>query len=107
MVFLKIKREVLMVKPVHVKTGSLENFFDDKNRKTVEKAVKTIEKSMHDAILTAMDNLVSPRVEMALSSLAHGTTSTDRNPDRKDFMGNTEDTPLGSASNQLDLNVDQ
>ena len=66
---------------------------------------------MHDAILTAMDNVVIPRVEMAVRSITgssgHGTNSVVQNPDKKDFIGNTENIPLKSASSQLDLKIDQ
>ena len=33
--------------------------------------------------------------------------SAVQNPDRRNFLGNTEDTPLMSASSRLDLNIDQ
>ena len=66
---------------------------------------------MHDAILTAMDNVVFSRVEMAARSITgssgKGPSRVVQNPDRRVFKGNTEKTPLGSASSQLDLNVDQ
>ena len=64
-----------------------------------------------DAILTAMDNVVIPQVEMAVRSI---TVSSGRGPsnvvqsiDRMDFTGNTENTALMSATSWIDLNVDQ
>ena len=33
--------------------------------------------------------------------------SVIQNPDRRDFTGNTENTPFMSASSRLDLNIDQ
>ena len=42
---------------------------DDKIRKAVDKAVITVENCIHDAILTAMHNVVIPRVEMAERSI--------------------------------------
>ena len=44
----------------------LENNFDDKIRKTVGNAVMTVENRMHDA----MDNVVIPRVDMAVIWIA-------------------------------------
>ena len=66
---------------------------------------------MHDANLTAMENVVIPRVEKAVRS----TTGSSRrrscrmvhNPDHMDFTGNTENNPLMSASSRLDLNLEQ
>ena len=57
---------------------------------------------MHDASLTAMDNVVTPRDEMAVRlvtrSSGQGPSSVFQNPDRMDFTGNTENTPLMSTS---------
>ena len=66
---------------------------------------------MHDAILTAMNNLVIPRVVMAVRSITgsseNGPNSLVQNPARRVFMGNTESTPLRSTSGRLDLNIEQ
>ena len=66
---------------------------------------------MRDAILTAMDKVVSPRVEMAVKSVTgssrHEHKSEVQNRDRKDFFGNAGNTPLMSASSRLDLNTNQ
>ena len=40
-------------------------------------------------------------------SSGKGPNSIVHNPDRRDFTGNTEITPLRSASSQLDLNIEQ
>ena len=40
-------------------------------------------------------------------SSGHGPNSAVQNPARRDFIENTEKTPLKSASNRLDLNTDQ
>ena len=80
-------------------------------RKAVDNAVMTVENRMHDAILTAMDKMVIPRVEMAVRSITgssgHGLNGIVQNPDWGEFTGNTENTPLMSASSRLDLNIDQ
>ena len=66
---------------------------------------------MHDAILTAMDNVVTPPVELAVRSITassgHGTNSALQNQDRRDSIGNTENIPLKSAFSLLELNIDQ
>ena len=66
---------------------------DDKNRSAVDNAVMGVEYCMHDAILTAMENRVIPRVEMAVrsttSSSGNGPSNTVHNPDRKDSTGET------------------
>ena len=41
-----------------------DNNIHAKNRKAVDNAVRTVENGRHDAIVTAMDNVVSPRVEI-------------------------------------------
>ena len=66
---------------------------------------------MYDAVLTAMNNVVISRVEMTVRSIT-GSSGIDlssrvQNPDQRDFKGNTETTPLRSASSRLDLNIEQ
>ena len=61
-----------------------------------------LENRMQDAIFTAMDNVIIPRVEMAVRSImespGRGLSSVVQNPDQKDVKGNLEITPLKSAS---------
>ena len=87
------------------------NNIDDKTRNAVNNAVFTVENCMHDAVLSAMDNVVIPRVQIAVKSITgssgKGPSSIVQNPNRRDFTGNTENTPLISASSRLDLSVDQ
>ena len=88
-----------------------ENNIDSKVRQVVDNAVMIVENCMHDAILTAMDNVVMPRVEMAVRSIigssGQGSSRVVQNPDRRDSTGNTENTPRMSASSRSDVNVDQ
>ena len=83
---------------------------DEKIRKAVDDDVMTDKNCMRDVILTAIDKVVIPRVEMAVRSITgssrHGPNSVVQNSDRKDFTGNTENTPLMSTSSRLDLNID-
>ena len=89
----------------------IEKNIDDKISKAVDRAVMTVENCMHDAILTAMDNVVIPRVKMAVRSITEssgrGRSSVVQNPDQSDITGNTGNTSLMSASSRMDLNVDQ
>ena len=85
---------------------------DDKIGKAVDNVVMTVENRMHDAIFTAMDKVIIPRVEMAVRSITgssgRGHNSVVKNPNRGDFTRNTENTPLISASSRrLDINVNQ
>ena len=43
--------------------------FDDKFKKVVDNSVKNVESRMHEAMLTAMDDVVNPQVEMAVKSI--------------------------------------
>ena len=84
----------------------IENTIYDKIREAIESAVLTIENRIHDFILTAMDNVVIPRVEMAVRSITElsgrGSSSVVQNPGQRNFTGNTVNTPLMSASSRVD-----
>ena len=85
----------------------IENRNDDQFTRVVGSAVMNVENRMHDAILTAIDNVVIPRVELAVKSITgsagHGTSSEVQNLDLRDFLGNIRNTPVMSASSRLDL----
>ena len=85
----------------------IENNIKDQITRAVSSAVMTVENCMHDAILTAIDNGVFQRVEMAVrlstGSTGHGTNSEIHNFDRRDFQGNIRNSTLKSASSRLDL----
>ena len=73
--------------------------------------VDKIRRAVDDAILTAMDKMIIPRIETAVRSITgstgHGTISDIQNPDRRVFLGNAGNIPLMSASSRLDLNTNQ
>ena len=77
-------------------TGSIT---DDRNRNGVDGAFVV---ENFDAILTAMNSVVIPRVDMAARSVTcssrNGPYSLVQNLDGRDFMANIEKTPLKSAS---------
>ena len=64
-----------------------EKKIDYQISRAVSSAVMTVKTCMHDAISTAIDNVVIPRVEMAVKlikcSKGHRTNSEDQNPDRR------------------------
>ena len=69
------------------------------------------ENRVHDGILTAINNVVIPRVEVVVRSITgssgRGPNSVAQNPDHEDFSENIENTPLKTASSRADLNNDQ
>ena len=71
----------------------------------------TVENCMQDAILTAMDRVVMPRIEISVRTITdssgHGTSRVVKNPNRGDFTGNAENTPLLWVPSRLNLNIDQ
>ena len=58
-----------------------------------------------------MKNGVIPRVELAVKSITssseNASNSTIQKPYRRDFTGNTKNTPLKLASSRLDLKIEQ
>ena len=66
---------------------------------------------VHDVILTAMDNLVIPRVVLAVRSITgssgHGPKSVVQYPDQENSSGNMENTPLMTASSRIDTNINK
>ena len=84
-----------------------KNGIGDQFTRAVSSAVMTVKNRMHDAILTAMDKMITPRIEMTVKSITgstgHETNSEVQNPDRRDFLGNLTSTLLMSASSRLNL----
>ena len=60
-----------------------ENKIDDKNRRFVDHAVLTVENCMHKTILTVMEKVVLPRIEMAVKSI---TVSLEHRPKSEVFF---------------------
>ena len=69
---------------------TLEKIISDKVSCEVENAA-TLEARVHDAILSAIDNLVDPKMKLAMRSTDVSATSIPSNvvwdPDRTDFQG--------------------
>ena len=100
-------------KTVQVKIKSLKRRSTTKSEKRliILLSVMTVENRVHATILTAVCNVVIPRVEMAVGSITELSgrrpSSVAQNRDQGDFSGNTENTPLMSGSSQTDLNIDE
>ena len=86
------------------------NINDNQIIKAVSSAAMTIKNRMHDATLTAIDNIVIPRVVTAIKSIIgstrHGTNSDVQNCDQLDFIGKIRNTSLLPASSCLDLDAE-
>ena len=82
------------------------NNTDDRIIDAVDSDVIAVENRMHEAIWTAMNDMLNPRVEMAVKlntgSSGNGPNSIVQNSDGRVLTGNTENTPLKSASGRLD-----
>ena len=80
-------------------------------RNVVDSAGVVVKNLMQDPILRTMNNVVIPRVELAVRSITSSSrnepNSIVQNSNRRDFTGNTGNTPLRSASSRLDLNTEQ
>ena len=76
------------------------NKTDNRIRDAVNSTVIAVGKRVHDVIFTAMNDVVIPRVEIALKSITgssgNGPNSIVWNPNRREFTGITENTPLRS-----------
>ena len=85
----------------------IEKEIDNQITRVVDSAVMAVENRMHDAVLTAIDNVIIPRVEMAVKLITgwagKETNSEVQNPERRDFLGKFSNTRLMSASSRLDL----
>ena len=75
----------------------------------MDSVVAAVENRVHDAILTAIDSVVIPRVEMAVGSITrysgHVPSSVHGYPVQRNFSWNMEDTPLLMAFSRADLNI--
>ena len=81
---------------------ALEENIDSKVRIKVDIVIITVESRFRDAVLTAIENLVIPRVEVAMKSAnASSGRSVDCNvlePDQRDFSGNAEALQMNASS---------
>ena len=89
----------------------IERNITERDRSKVDSVAAAVEIRVHDTVLTAMENMVLPGVEMAVGSITgssgRGQTSVVQNPDHRVFSRNIEVTPLMAASSRTDLNINQ
>ena len=90
---------------------TLEENIVSKVRSEEDNVMTSVETRVQDVVLTAIENLVIPKVELAMKSAnAHPERSFDGNvlePDQKDFLGNIEGlqmTGSGRINSDTDLN---
>ena len=80
---------------------TLEENIVSKVRKEVDSVMVTLETTIQDAVLTAIENLVTSIAELAIKSAnASSGRSLDGNvmePDQRDFSGNVEDLQLTAS----------
>ena len=76
-----------------VKMQTLEKNICDKVTSEVENVVATVETRVYEAILSAMDNFVVRRMELAMRSIgifsARIASSVVLDPNQRDFSGDT------------------
>ena len=74
---------------LNVKT--LERCFNEKKDREMNNIVETVEDRIQNAILTAIDNIVAPKIELAIRSIntssGRDVTSVSANSERKEHAG--------------------
>ena len=74
---------------VNVKT--LERCFNERIHREMSNIVDTVEDRIQNAILTAIDNMVAPKIELAIRSISassgRGVTSVTANSERGERLG--------------------
>ena len=83
---------------MNVKT--LERYFNERIDREMSKIVDTVEDRIQNAILTAIDNIVAPKIELAIRSInassGRDVTSVSANSERREHVG--INTPFENAS---------
>ena len=99
------------VKYPHVDEHTLEENIVSKVRSELDNLMKLVETRVRDAVFTAIENSVIPRVQLAMKSAnASSGRSVDGNvlePDQGDFSGNIEGLQMTASTrinSQTDLN---
>ena len=96
-----------IIGPIHVNSPkmdmhTLEENFVSKVRSEVDNGMTTVETRIQDAVFTAIENLVVPRVELAMKSAnVSSGRSVDGNvlePDQRDFSGNIKGLQVTASS---------
>ena len=81
---------------------TFERSITNKVLNEVDNVVATVETRVHDAILSAMEGLVLPRVELAMKSVNESSgldsESVVLDPDLRNFSGNIESLQMAASS---------
>ena len=78
---------------------TLENCLTDRNDGEMDNVVDTVEYEIQNKILTAIDNTMTPRVELAASS-GREATSVIANSERGEHIGITASFEIVSSKNK-------
>ena len=78
-------------------------------RREVDSVMTTVEKRVHDAVLTAIESLVIPRIELAMKSVnassVSGVDSVVLDPDPREFSAYIEGLQF-TTSSRINLHTD-
>ena len=81
----------LMTNENTVNAKTLERCFNERIDREVSKIVDTVENRIENAILTAIDSIIAPKIELAISSINASTgrdaTRVTANSERGDILG--------------------
>ena len=102
---------------LNVKT--LERCFNERIDREMSNIVDTVEDRIQNAILTAIDNIVTPKIELAIRSInassGRDVTSTSGNSERREYVGinasienaseNNNTLHVPSVSDETRLNI--
>ena len=85
---------------------SMERCFDERIDREMSNIVDTVEDRIQNAILTAIDNIVAPKIELAIrsknASSGRDATSVSANSERKEHLGmNTSFENVSGNNNTL------
>ena len=90
---------------------TIERSKSDRIRREDDSAVMVVKNRVHNAFLTAVDIVVTPKFK---KTVRYNSGSSSRRPNsvvhkhgQRDFLGNEQNTPLMMASRRLGLNIDQ
>ena len=69
----------------------MERWFDERIDRVMSNIVDTVEEGIQNAILTAIDNIVAPKIELAIRSInassGRDVTSVSANSERREHVG--------------------
>ena len=86
-----------------------EENFVSKVRSEVDIVITSVETRVQDAVLTEIENLVNPRMELTMKSVnAPSGWSVDGNvlqPDQRDFSGNIEGLRRTASSKKIHIRI--